>query len=381
MKGGKSSSTNITNDIQQLEETDPNNNITVITTTTTIEGNSTSITTIQRETEKLASLIQTNLNTFLKTIQSIAQASEMQSAVAAFIGTSITFLLNNQYGLNPIKASTIVGLFGSLIVQKLGLAIFCGSFAGMASTAVISCCPTSSVWKAGTLLGLLCSSLLTIFNKFQLLQGIGGRLGFIAQCSCTIQYILISLVVNKKSPFTTNEDAAKLIGGYAFPKIEILKELPPVCLYTVVGALFMSFWKEKMIERQSNTNNSSKGPLATTIYERLSNSVTAASITGLIASLLLKPSIAGPIYCGSFIAMSSPTTIQTYGGLVGASIMGGICQQAMTGILIGGWGGKLGTAALLGVISYNLFINMLTRDHKSTTTTTAMESSSPTVEP
>ena len=130
----------------------------------------------------------------------------------------------------------------------------------------------------------------------------------------------------------------------------------------------------------ADNNSNKQGPLATVIYERLSKSVTVSSITGLIASLLLKPSIAGPIYCGSFIAMSSPTTIQTYGGLVGASIMGGICQQAMTGVLLGGWGGKLGTAALLGVVSYNLFTNVLTREENSTpskTTTTT----SPAVEP
>ena len=52
--------------------------------------------------------------------------------------------------------------------------------------------------------------------------------------------------------------------------------------------------------------------------------------------------------------MSAPTKLPTYGALLGASIMGAVSQQSLAGVLLGGWGGKLGTAALMGVLSYNV---------------------------
>ena len=59
--------------------------------------------------------------------------------------------------------------------------------------------------------------------------------------------------------------------------------------------------------------------------------------------------------------MSAPAKIQTYGALLGASIMGAISQQSLAGVLLGGWGGKLGTAALMGVLSYNVLAKTVER--------------------
>lgn len=85
--------------------------------------------------------------------------------------------------------------------------------------------------------------------------------------------------------------------------------------------------------------------------KRLSTSVAAVSATGLLATFfpMISP---GPAFCGSLIAMSSPLRIETYGGLVGASLMGGLCQIALSSVLLGGWGGKLGTASSLGVLGF-----------------------------
>ena len=41
--------------------------------------------------------------------------------------------------------------------------------------------------------------------------------------------------------------------------------------------------------------------------------------------------------------------------------MGAISQQSLAGILLGGWGGKLGTAALMGVLSYNVIAKTVER--------------------
>ena len=139
------------------------------------------------------------------------------------------------------------------------------------------------------------------------------------------------------------------------------------------GALFMSLWKEKMIElankaTKTTTNtddeegigNKITTQLSSVVCPRLASAVTASSVTGLIASLVFSSSVSGPVYCGSFIGMSSPQRIETYGGLVGASFMCGICQLVMSQtVFLGGWGGKLGTAALLGVLSHIWLMNTL----------------------
>ena len=59
--------------------------------------------------------------------------------------------------------------------------------------------------------------------------------------------------------------------------------------------------------------------------------------------------------------MSAPAKLPTYGALLGASIMGAVSQQSLAGVLLGGWGGKLGTAALIGVLSYNILATAMDR--------------------
>lgn len=128
----------------------------------------------------------------------------------------------------------------------------------------------------------------------------------------------------------------------------------------------MSFWKEAMAEKvRENKDDRAKSQL----YQRLSNSVAASSIVGLLAGALLPAGVAGPAFCGSFIAMSAPAKLETYGSLIGASIMGGLCQQAMSGVLQGGWGGRLGTASLLGVLSYRLIVSFSKRTIRPATKT------------
>lgn len=86
--------------------------------------------------------------------------------------------------------------------------------------------------------------------------------------------------------------------------------------------------------------------------QRLSTSVAAVGGTGLLASLLLPASLAGPVFCGSFVAMAAPDKVPNATALLGASLLAGVAQQCMAGVMLGGWGGKLGTAALVGVLAY-----------------------------
>ncbi len=262
---------------------------------------------------------------------------------ACVCGASVlTFALNNFLSLGPIIASSAVGLIAAMILpEKFALAVLCGSFAGMARLSVVPGI------RASVLLGALCAGTMALFDKQKWLIGVGGRLGFIAQISCTLQFLLSLL-------YSPSRGGAKLIGSYP-PMGKLSSQLVPTCLVTVAGALFMNIWKDTLKGRAQKSRSENR---VLCIILRLSTSVAAVSVTGLVASLF-PVSLAGPAYCGSFIAMSSPITIETYGGLMGAALAGGVCQIALASVLLGGWGGKLGTASLIGVLAFQRMRKML----------------------
>ncbi|KAL3912091.1 MAG: hypothetical protein SGARI_001330 [Bacillariaceae sp.] len=245
-------------------------------------------------------------NSIMTTSKLILSSSEVQSAAAVFVGTVVTYYLNNFTPLGPVKASSVVGIASALTLPlPLALAAFCGSFAGMAKSAVI---PSGGL---SLLLGAVCAGMLALFDKQKWLVGVGGRLGFVAQCACTLQFVVSSLIL--KQPIVTGASGvATLVGSFGDP-ITVLSKLPAVCLSTVAGAVFMSFWKEAMAEQMKKKNDD---VTKVQIYERLSNSVAASGMTGLLAAMLLPASIAGPAFCGSFIAMSAPGKLETYGHLL-----------------------------------------------------------------
>lgn len=280
-------------------------------------------------------------------------AAAAASAGVVMGATALTFAMNNSgpAPLGPFRASGLTGLAAALVLpEELAGAALCGAFAGMARRAVISGPPA----PASLLLGALCAAMMGLFNRKAWLVGVGGRLGHIAQCACTLQFLLSRMV----SPVTSG---AALVGAFP-PTIKALTGLPAACACTVAGALTMSFWREAMAaqaeRRASKTSLSSSSiqpfDLATSLCARLSTPVAAVSVTSLAASFF--PAIAGPVFSGSVLAMSSPARLETYGAMIGAAVMGGVCQQAMSGVLVGGWGGRLGTAAVLGVLSYTAIV-------------------------
>jgi hypothetical protein len=161
--------------------------------------------------------------------------------------------------------------------------------------------------------------------------------------------------------FLKHSTSAGLIGSYP-PLTSLIYQFPLVALYTTVGAFFMTLWKDVIGARaKDSANNNNNSPLRTELYQRMSNSVAASAGTGLLAGLLLPVSAAGPIFCGSFVAMSAPTKIQTYGGLLTASVLAGLAHQGLAGALLGGWGGRLGTMAFLGVLGHNIIASKLSQ--------------------
>lgn len=114
----------------------------------------------------------------------------------------------------------------------------------------------------------------------------------------------------------------------------------------------MRGWKELLAKQISSKNEAING-----VLRRLSGSVAAVSVTGL-AFAYASSKVAGTAFCGAFIAMSAPAKLASYGALVGASAMGGISQALISGLLLGGWGGKLGTASLLAVVMYRALASL-----------------------
>ena len=251
-----------------------------------------------------------------------------------------TFILNNMYNLGPIKASGIVGLVSTVALpNNLAVAAFCGSFAGMAKMAVVP-----SYFASGVL-GLICAGMILLFDSQKWLVGVGGRLGFIAQMACTTEFLLASVLMG-----TTGGPGVALVGTTPLNYQQLIKQLPRVASLTVFGALFMKWWKHAFEGRCA----------------QLSNLVGPASATGLIAGLAFPPAVAGPIFCGSFVAMAAPSKLPTLMSVIWASILAGAAQQTLAGVLLGGWGGKLGTAALIGVLAYRGVIKIIPREKLET---------------
>jgi hypothetical protein len=258
------------------------------------------------------------------------------TAVSVWTGTLATFVLNNVGNIGPIPASSAVSLAAALgLPEKFALAVMCGSFAGMVRFAVVP-----SI-LAGGLLGVCCAGMLRLFDSKGWLVGCGGRLGFVAQVACTMQFVARgSWGLLAASPATPS--VAALVNPSLYAPGRLLSsftQLPSIILSTIAGGIFMRSWKQVL------------GQSSKPVVKRIGSSVGAVGATGLLGSALI-PAAAGPIFCGSFIGMSAPGKLPTLTSLVGACAMAGACQVAMTGVLLGGWGGKLGTAALLGVVLY-----------------------------
>lgn len=316
-------------------------------------------------------------------ITSILQKAS--APLTVILATGMTYFFNNQMAMGPIFASSLVGLASTLTLPlPYALLAFCGSFCGMVRSTVIP-----ATFPAVWVLGCLCAITTTLFDRHQWQVGVGGRLGLMAQIACTTQFLLGGLcasILGWKNIILSNAGGggavAKLVDWSVYssfsPSSLRLKSFALTLFGTIAGALLMSYWKntmERLVEQQSKQQHqtqkhSNNAAISTTILTKLSTSVAAVSVTGLVLSWMV-PSLAGPAFCGAFVAMSSPQKLETYGGLLGASWMAAVSQEwALAGMLLGGWGGKLGTAAWMGVVSYQSLVSLRKKYVRMTRTTT-----------
>ena len=270
--------------------------------------------------------------------------------VAATAATVLTYVINNQYSLGPVLGSSVVALASAIALGPtrpvLQLAALCGSFAGMARSAVI---PSPA---AAFVLGVVCSYMIRLFDRRKWLIGKGGRLGFIAQCACTSTFVALRYGM-RVVPSSIRTMLESVLGDVVAPAaladfslykslsaVSVLSTLSPMILSTIGGAFFMQLWKICAAKLK---------------LDRIATPTAAVGATGAIAALI-GPTVAGPAFVGSFVAMSAPTVLADGKALAASSALSVFAWVAMTGVLIGGWGGKMGTAALLGVLLYGLLL-------------------------
>lgn len=253
-------------------------------------------------------------------------------ASSVLVATVATYIIHNfSTGINPVQASGIVSIAATLLLPEYAaLAGMCGSFAGMVSTAVV---PT--IWMV-CLLGIVCAGMLSLFDRKDWFVGYGGRLGFISQVACTVLFLVSEFAIWVFHAETPGHSQLVDLSLYRLNSEELKSQLPVAIVFTVLGAIFMRLYKYTTVQ----------------FPNRISNSVAAVGMTGLLGGFL-PPTMCGAAYCGAFVAMSAaPSILPSMYALFIASILAGMSQLALAGLLNDGWGGKLGTASFLGVVVY-----------------------------
>lgn len=257
-----------------------------------------------------------------------------------------TWYAQKQY-TNVLASSAFSVLCTMVFDKRLGNALFCGTFAGMCSKAVI---PS---WNLALTLGVVTSILYEYMihyrNKF---AGLGGRLGLTA-------FLATSIVALASGTGTGVVFAVDAVSWKALKKSTIL----PMALWHAVGAVATIILREKSDDQRS------------------ADPVRASAVVGLTGALLLQDKAAAlAVYGGSFVGMAAPARlmyglprkkgkgnananvnatatpgpIQVWTAFALAAALGGVVHGATIdwGFWPGGWGGKAGTCAFVGCVLY-----------------------------
>lgn len=219
------------------------------------------------------------------------------------VGAWVTYLLSVDLELGPVIASALVGLLGGLVLPTQSAAIYCGSFAGMSSAALLAN-------GVEMLLAAVVAGLVYVLASGTL-AGFGGKLGTTAFVGTVL----------------TGLGLGRIFAPAAMPTGPLAWRL---ILYSVAAAL-LTYWLSSPLKH---------GP------------VVGSSVVGLLGGLLLpvlEPDagslLAVAVFCASFTGMAGPVRLpgppwMTVAGL----ITGAVFVISMP--VLGGAGGKLGTIAM-----------------------------------
>jgi len=236
-----------------------------------------------------------------------ADAADWLSVVVAAI---LGYLASARLGLGAVLVSSLLGLSGAVLMPKRAVAIYCGSFAGMAAPAAFE--TLGAVALSGVLAATFYVSCKPCF------EGVGGRLGAAAYAGSLGSSLLLGV------PLT----------GDALPTLGLGLG---IIAYAVFGS----------VATRAISIRLGRGP------------VMASAFLGALAGALLPAlhgSAAGRLFeaaffCGSFAGMSSVARLRSEGE---AAVAGLFCGLAFILALphLGGAGGKLGTLAFGSVLAY-----------------------------
>lgn len=261
----------------------------------------------------------------------------------------LTWFAQAEY--SNVLASSALTLICSMVFDKrLGQAAFCGSFAGMCSTAVI---PTKNLAVVLGLVTSLCYEIL--IHGGNAFLGVGGRLGATA--------FLATSAVAFRTGIRTGLGKYAIGGGSRALKLSALnweKTLLPWAIWHAVGSV------ATIVLREVSDDSAAADP------------VRASAVVGLAAALLLPDKTAAlAVYGGSFTGMSLPSKLMSLTPssrrlsitnvisllltFAVAGAFGGIVHGATIDwkLWTGGWGGKAGLCAFVGCMAYRTISGIL----------------------
>lgn len=217
-------------------------------------------------------------------------------------GGLATYMVSVDLGLGAVAASGLVGLLGAVILPQWAAAIYCGSFVGMVSPALLDC--YSSVLLASVVGGVV------YVLSAEALQGFGGKLGTIAFSGTVL---------------------AGLGLGCDFTPVPVLSG--PVAWHVLLCATVaavVTYWLSVDLGR---------GPVMGSSVVGLAGGLVLPAMAPQVGSLL-----AVVVICASFTGMTSQQRIPHHLWMTLAGMVTGIVFIYSLPVL-GGAGGKLGTIA------------------------------------
>lgn len=220
-----------------------------------------------------------------------------------FAGVILTYEISYLFSFSSVLSSASIGFFGFLFFRKYSIGIYCGSFAGMMSYAILN-------HYQMVMVGIVCVVFYQIIKT--ILDGYGGRLGAIAFVSTA----LVSFVFAK---------------SMLEIEVEVIWYL--VFVFAVVGSMISSF-----------------------IHNQLGKSaVLASALPSLILAIFIDflfPNLgvySGIFFTASFVGMSDKNVIPNWKISLIIDIILGIIFLLFLDYF-NGFGGKMGLMALTSIM-------------------------------
>ncbi|MER2063579.1 MAG: hypothetical protein ABS873_02940 [Alkalibacterium sp.] len=245
-----------------------------------------------------------NIKEQLKHPPSLTSRENLYTVLALVAGAYITFIMNHQFGLGGVLASAAVGLASVYTFKKYAVAIYCGSFVGMACSLIFSN-PLSFLF-ASLFAGLIFILAIDFF------KGYGGKLGFIAFCGTVLSSTLF------RSPLRTLEP------------LETQLYVPLFLI--IIGAGMATYFLQDKFQLDA---------------------VSASALVGLVIAVL-SPNpghiVVVAAFCATFTGMVSTERVKTYPEMFFLTLLTAILFISVAA-LFDGSGGKLGATAFLATVS------------------------------